>query len=268
MSTQLGKLSVGSTVYLNVNGGKIEFLIVNQGLPSSDYDDSCNGTWLLMKDLYASRAWNRRSQNSYSASLIHSYLNSTFLNLLDSDIKSAVKTVKLPYTNGTGTTGSVASGSNGLSAQVFLLSYTEVGFSGSSYVNVEGAVLSYFNGAANSKRIAYLNGTATRWWLRSPDTDHDNYAWLVYSSGSGNNSDIAIQRGVRPAMILPSTLIVDDNGLVTSVSVPMGVQGSVTIDGVQKDLTGESYVNINGVWKPIVKSYTCIGSVWKSSNGE
>ena len=268
MSTQLGKLSVGSTVYLNVNGGKIEFLIVNQGLPSSDYDDSCNGTWLLMKDLYTTSAWNKKSNNSYSASLIHSYLNSTFLNLLDSDIKSAVKTVKLPYTNSTGTDGSVASGSNGLSAQVFLLSYTEVGFSGSSYANVEGDVLSYFNGAADSKRIAYLNGTATRWWLRSPLTSNTYYAQLVYSNGSNNNNIVSLPRGVRPALVLPSTLIVDDAGLVTSVSIPIGVQGNVTIDGVQKDLTGESYVNINGVWKPIVKSYTCIGSVWKSSNGE
>ena len=69
--------------------------------------------------------------------------------------------------------------------------------------------------------------------------------------------------GIRPAMILPSALIVDDDGFVTPVSTSMGVQGSVTIDGVQKNLTGESYVNINGVWKPIVKSYTCIDSVWK-----
>ena len=123
MSSKLGELSVGSSVYLNVNGAKTEFLVVHQGLPSSDYDNSCDGTWLMMEALYESRVWHSSLSNSYSASSTHSYLNSTFFNLLDSDINSAVKTVKLPYINGTGSAGSVASGSSGLSANVFLLSY-------------------------------------------------------------------------------------------------------------------------------------------------
>ena len=48
----ISTLAVGSSVYLNVGGVRKEFLVVHQGKPSSLYDSSCNGTWLLMKDIY------------------------------------------------------------------------------------------------------------------------------------------------------------------------------------------------------------------------
>lgn len=213
MSTTLGALAVGSSVYMNVGGVRTEFLIVQQGLPSSLYDSSCDGTWLLMKDIYESRVWHSSSGISYSASSIRSYLNSTFLNLIDSDIKSAVKTVKIPYTDGVSSTGSVASGESGLSAQAFLLSYTEVGFSGSSSANVEGAVLSYFNGTAASDRIGFLDGTATEWWLRSPYSN--GYVWYVNDSGQSGAAHVSFARGIRPALVLSSTLSVsDDNDVI------------------------------------------------------
>ena len=289
MSTQLGKLSVGSTVLLDVDGGKRDFIIVNQGLPSSDYDDSCDGTWLLMKDIYEQRAWNDiiSTSNSYSKSSIHNYLNSKFPELLDPDIQNVIKLVKIPYTkisdktdssasgSMTGSTtsgsmnGTIASGSNGLMTKIFLLSLAETGI---NYPNViaEGSILEYFTPSDYDARIGYYEGKAQGWWLRSIYTRNNNPAAYINDSGDVSWSIVTsdLYGGVRPAMILPSTLIVDDNGFVTPVSVPIGVQGNVIINGVQKDLTGESYVNINGVWKPIVKSYTCIDSVWKSSNGE
>lgn len=43
----ISTLAVGSSVYLNVGGVRKEFLVVHQGLPSSMYDASCNGTWLF-----------------------------------------------------------------------------------------------------------------------------------------------------------------------------------------------------------------------------
>ena len=48
----LSTKAVGSTVKLTVNGKAREFIVVHQGKPSSVYDESCNGTWLLMKDIY------------------------------------------------------------------------------------------------------------------------------------------------------------------------------------------------------------------------
>lgn len=219
MATALSAKSVGSVVKLNINGAATNFIVVHQGKPSSAYDSSCDGTWLLMEDLYISKAWDS-SNNDYANSDIGSYLKNTFINLFDSDIKSAIKQVKLPYTNGTGSSGSLASGSSGLSTRVFLLSYTEVGFSGSSSANVEGAVLSYFNSATNSKRIGYLDGTATRWWLRSPYTYNLSSAWSVNTSGSAYNSSVTFSFGVRPALVLPSTLLVSDSGAIVTNSAP------------------------------------------------
>ena len=208
--TPLSSLAVGSTVYMKVNGVSKAFIVVNRGRPSSAYDSSCDGTWLLMKNLHEKRAWDA-TNNDYANSDIHAYLNSTFLGLFDSGVQSAIKQVKIPYRAGSGTSKTVSSGSSGLSTKVFLLSYTEVGFSGSSSAPVEGAVLDYFDGAANSDRIAYLNGTATGWWLRSPFTGLTTSACYVGTSGADFSVNVTLSYGVRPCIILPSTQTVDDS---------------------------------------------------------
>lgn len=243
MSTKLGSMSVGSTVKLKLGGTARDFLVVHQGLPSSMYDSSCNGTWLLLKDIYTTRTWDS-SNNDYKNSDIHSYLNGTFLNLFDNDIKNAIKQVKIPYQNGTGSGGSVASGANGLSCKIFLLSGYEVGFSISdnSYFPRDGAKLSYFSSgtgsAANNKRIANYNGSATHWWLRSPLTYYTDFVWYVYSDGSCGNWGCSNTYGVRPALVLDSSLSVSDDGSVqtnqppttpSSISVPENISGGSTI---------------------------------------
>ena len=243
MSTKLGSMPVGSTVKLKLGGTARDFLVVHQGLPSSMYDSSCNGTWLLLKDIYTTRTWDS-SNNDYKNSDIHSYLNGTFLNLFDNDIKNAIKQVKIPYQNGTGSGGSVASGANGLSCKIFLLSGYEVGFSTSdnSRFPRDGAKLSYFSSgtgsAANNKRIANYNGSATSWWLRSPYTSHTGSVWVVGSSGSYDVWGYGSSCGVRPALVLDSSLSVSDDGSVqtnqppttpSSISVPENISGGSTI---------------------------------------
>lgn len=211
-SIKLSDIAVGSSVYINVDGVSKEFLVVHQGLPSSLYDGSCNGTWLLMKDLYEKRAWGG-SNNDYQNSDIHAYLNGTFLGLFDSAIQSAIKQVKIPYQNGTGSGGSVASGSSGLSTKIFLLSGYEVGWttSNNSQFPADGACLSFFSGTAavDAKRVSNYDGTATHWWLRSPSTSSTTYIWRVNNDGSfySYNSRTA-SLGIRPAIILDSETVV------------------------------------------------------------
>ena len=213
-------LSVGSSVYLMENGTAVEYLVVNQGTPSGSslYDASCDGTWLLRKDIYETRAWHSSDVNDYAKSTIHSYLNSTFLGLFDSDIQAAIKEVKIPYVNGTANSA-VASGANGLAAKIFLLSGYEVGWTKStnSYFPIDGACLSYFSGTAatDSKRIGYLNGTATLWWLRSSYTYSTSYAWRVSTNGSYSFlSGCSGSYGIRPALVLPSNALFDKNTLL------------------------------------------------------
>ena len=263
----LSSKAIGSTIKLKVNGSAKDFIVVHQGKPSSVYDDSCNGTWLLMKDIYEKRQWNSSNTNDYANSTIHSYLNSTFLNLLESNIKNAIKQVKLPYRKGSGSSKTVTSGSNGLSAKIFLLSATETSFSFSSMPSGEGAELAYFKGCADnssdSKRVAYLNGSATSWWLRSPGCDYSYYALYVDSNGGGNGSLCSCSGGIRPALILPSTLLVSDDGTVSTNTAP-STPGSIS---VPSSIMGGTNISISWAKSSDAESNLAGYKVERSTNG-
>ena len=222
----LSTKAVGSTVKLKVNGTAKEFIVVHQGKPSSLYDNSCDGTWLLMKDIYENRQWHNSNVNNLENSTIHSYLNGTFLNLFESNIRDAIKQVKLPYRKNGGSGGSDQSGANGLLCKIFLLSGYEIGFTTSDnpYFPVDGAKLSYFEAGTGSsalnKRIAYLNGSAALWWLRSPYAGYTNYVWFVNTNGHCNLGYASDSYGIRPALVLPSTLLVSDDGTVSTNTPP------------------------------------------------
>ncbi|NBI80549.1 fibronectin type III domain-containing protein [Clostridiaceae bacterium] len=233
-AVKLSAKGVGSVVKIKVNGTLRNFIVVHQGKPSSIYDASCDGTWLLMEDIYETRQWHSSNVNDYANSTIHSYLNSTFLNLIDANIRAQIKQAKIPYRPGSGTSQSVNSGANGLSAKIFLLSDREVGYTQSNvnqYIVNDGAKLSYFqDGNGTTEKIAKLNGSATLWWLRSPCTYDSTYAWLVLSDGDANNGGCTYAGGVRPALILPSTLLVSDDGSVNTNTAP-STPGSITVPG-------------------------------------
>ena len=216
--TQISTLAVGTLVKINENGAPIEYMIVNQGLPSSMYDASCDGCWVLRKDIAEIRVWDS-SNNDYKNSDIQAYLNGSWLSRYSAGVLSQIKQVKIPYVNGTGSVGSVASGANGLSCKIFLLSGYELGWTTSNarYFPHDGAKLSYFSSgtdsAANNKRMANYNGSANRWWLRSPftgGTDSDS-VWYVVSDGGYNHWVYDDACGVRPALVLPSTALVDQD---------------------------------------------------------
>ena len=263
----LSSKAIGSTIKLKVNGSAKDFIVVHQGKPSSVYDDSCNGTWLLMKDIYENRQWHSSNTNDYANSTIHSYLNSTFLNLFESNIKNAIKQVKLPYRKGSGTSTTVTSGSNGLSAKIFLLSATETSFSFSSMPSGEGAELAYFKGCADnssdSKRVAYLNGSATVWWLRSPGCYSFNYALYVLSDGDWDYSFCSNSYGIRPALILPSTLLVSDDGTVSTNTAP-STPGSIS---VPSSIMGGTNISISWAKSSDAESNLAGYKVERSTNG-
>lgn len=264
----LSSKAIGSTIKLKVNGSAKDFIVVHQGKPSSVYDDSCNGTWLLMKDIYENRQWHSSNTNDYANSTIHSYLNSTFLNLFESNIKNAIKQVKLPYRKGSGTSTTVTSGSNGLSAKIFLLSATETSFNFSSYMpSGEGAELAYFKGCADnssdSKRVAYLNGSAAGWWLRSPGCYGFGGALFVSSDGGWGGDGCSGSYGIRPALILPSTLLVSDDGTVSTNTAP-STPGSIS---VPSSIMGGTNISISWAKSSDAESNLAGYKVERSTNG-
>lgn len=261
-NVQLGSKAVGSIVKLNVNGAAKDFLVVHQGLPSSMYDASCNGTWLLMKDIYEERVWHSSNVNKYESSTIHTYLNGTFLNLFDSDVKNAVKQVKIPYRKNGGSNGTDQSGANGLPCKVFLLSGYEVGWTISDYryFPVDGAKLAYFergaDTSANNKRIANFDGPAANWWLRSQDTYDTRAVGFVNSIGDDGSDPASSSYGIRPALVLPSDAIVDDGG---NIKPPIGLTAHKTlINGTAYTVKGGKCM-VNGTVYNILKGRTLIG---------
>ena len=211
VSTEIraGDLEVGQEVLLHENGVPANYLVVHQGLPSDLYDASCEGTWLLRKDIAENRVWDRGNSNVLESSDIQSYLNGTWINRYNTDIRNAIKQVKIPYRQNGGSSGADRNGANGLSCKIFLLSGREVGWDSSDnqYFPNDGAKLAYFldgtGSSADSKRLAKLNGSATNWWLRSPYTRYTHSVWAVLSDGNHNGWGTNYSFGVRPALILP-----------------------------------------------------------------
>lgn len=210
-------LAVGSTVKLMEGGTAVEYLVVNQGIPSNSnlYDSSCDGTWLLRKDIHSNRQWAYSNDNVYTRSAINTWLNGTFFNTLGSAEQAAVKQVKIPYCTGGGDT-TINSGANGLSVKAFLLGVYEVGWTTSDYslFNVDGAKLEYFisgtGTAADNKRTAKLNGRDQQWMTRTPVGDSNGAEFVVTSSGRYDTGLSKTSDGVRPALVLPSTALFDE----------------------------------------------------------
>lgn len=268
--TPLGNYDVGKTVKIAVGGKDYDWIVVHQGIPDAGiYDASCNGTWLLMQDIYENRAWHSSNTNDYANSTIHSYLNSTFLNLFESNIKNAIKQVKLPYCKGSGTSTTVTSGSNGLSAKIFLLSAAETSFNFSYMPSGEGAELAYFKGCADnssdSKRVAYLNASAAHWWLRSPGCLNSLSALYVDSNGDWNGSYCSSSNGIRPALILPPSTLVDDTGHIIGADDQRTPLGWLSVGStVKMDINGNKRVwriAYKGNPNPDIYDSSCDG-VW------
>ena len=236
----LGEQAVGSIVKLNVGGVVTEFIVVQQGLPSSAYDDSCNGTWLLMKNIYTERAFGY-SNNLFAGSAVFDYLNGDFLALLDREIQDGIIQVKIPYQISANT---VSNGANGLSARVFLLSATELGIA-DAYTLVVGDRLEYFdNDSGNSTRKATYKGNDSNYWTSTGSGSGGINVHYISNYGTRNAAGYAAILGVRPALILPLNYAVDDDG---NVIAKKQAKGYIDIKGTKMELTGMGYVGINGV---------------------
>ena len=247
----LRTMNVGSTVYFLVGGTKKAFLIVHQGVPSTTYDSSCNGTWVMMADSYTTMAWDS-TNNDYANSDIHAYLNGTFLSAFDEDIQRTIQKVKIPYWKGTGSGGSLASGVNGLQCKVFLPAYGEMNPGTTHFLPADGNVLSFFVGVTDY--------TAYRTWFRSPVTSATNTAGHM-TAANASSLEVTNSTFTRPMMILPGECEVDSSGYVLP---SITINGITTIGGSSKKLD-KAYGNVGGKWKEITESYVNIGGVWKST---
>lgn len=228
-TTTLGNKAVGSIIQLKENGKLVSFYVAKH-----NYENSLNGmgrTLVVRKDCYDTRQWHSSNVNAYASSAIDSWLNSTYKNLLDADIRGVIGTTKIKYTpgNGNNTVGT-------LERAIFLLSATELNRS-ASWFNVEGTALEI----ASSLQIAYMNGSAVVQWTRSPNTGTSITYYAVYlgANGSVSSNSCTNTGGSRPAFTLPSTLSVSDDGSVSVNSAPTIT--SATANGSNLGLKNEGF---------------------------
>ena len=189
----LSECAEGSLVKLAENGVLVDFYVAKH-----NYESGLNGagrTLLVRKDCYDERVWHSSRVNAYASSNIDSWLNSTYKNLLDANIREAIGTTKIKYTpgNGNNNVGTLERG-------VFLLSVTEMGETGSE-VNTEGTAL----GIASSLKSVYLNGSICIPWSRSPYTGGSTTAYYLRTGGGINDAYCNDKYGSRPCFTLPST---------------------------------------------------------------
>nr|DAH19406.1 MAG TPA: hypothetical protein [Caudoviricetes sp.] len=244
--TPLNNLSVGSSVYMNVNGVRTEFLIVHKGNPDTNiYDSSCNGIWLLIKNIYEQRAFyisqgyqqdnDYGNKNSFKEdSQIVQYLNNDIYNRFDSNIKAIIKQIKIParkYGSDSDDISSLYKLESGVSLKIFLLGEYELGSTNNRFD--DGKVLQYFNDSDYNIRaeraMAKLNGSDSLWWLRTPNfgsSDSNGNIGCIYYNGfittSGykpmlketeiyDGTGRTLPFGIRFALILPNNIKCDSN---------------------------------------------------------
>lgn len=205
----LGDMPVGSEVTLTESGSPELYIVVNQGLPSSNYDSSCDGTWLLRKFIdQQQRPWDTSEfVFGYNKSTMDKYLQTTFAERFSTyAIKNLFMLPQIPvhYYNG----------QSNYEARVFLLSMSELDESDNTSIPQEGSALQYFIDSGNSKKIAYLDGTAKPWWSRSMYKNASNLAWGINASGDMGNFVYTKKGGVRPAIILKKDTIVSGDGSI------------------------------------------------------
>lgn len=191
----LSTITPGAILYLNESGSPVPFYIAKH-----DYESGLNGagrTLLVRKDCYDKRALGY--YNAFSGSLIDTWLNGTWFKLLDIGIQETAGTTKF-YCFASGTDHTKQT----LSRTAFILSCTELG------------VLNFGDGTAldsavcSKLAIAYINGTATTQWTRTPETNQDRMAYIT-TSGSFNLMLPDFPQGSRPAFTLPGTFLVIQN---------------------------------------------------------
>lgn len=215
MPSRLGNIAVGTTLHLQENGEYQDYIVVHQGLPSSMYNSSCNGTWLIRKTIPDTAEWN----SEYWGNNTHYYDQSGLKEFMDdwpnvyaSDIKAYIKQVTVPCNP------------DPISCIAFPLSAFELGRI--KVLNDEtppdGAVLSYFSGPdAQQHKIFMYNGAAYDWMTRSAAmmTPYPRIVWI---------DDTGIERvsadrgsiGALPTIIMNPDVLVDDNNNIIASLYP------------------------------------------------
>lgn len=210
VSIDLSTATVGQEINLPVNGVMTPHIVVHIGNPDPElYDASCDGVWLLRKDIVENGQWNASNVNTLSGSTIMTTMQG-YVDDYDSTVQAAIQTVKIPYCPGNGDFDVQTLG-NGFECKMFPLGFTEFGYTSSipqgEYLVADGACLQYFSGTSETdgKRST---PTATPQWSRTPyarPATPSEYVWYLTVQGGSSQAPANTSFAFRPCFTLPST---------------------------------------------------------------
>lgn len=186
-TAQLGTLAEGSIIYLNENGQPVPFYVAKQ-----NYEPTYNTDRVLIvrKGAYQQGNWNETNVNTYNGSTIDTWMNGTYLQMLDSDVQSAVSTTNIPATS------PYNSGVIRLEKSIFALSGTELGESGSP-MNVEGSALPIVS--------ILIRLDESGQFTRSPLNNSTTNFYQFTSNGGLTEGNYQSSNGYVPSFTLPAS---------------------------------------------------------------
>lgn len=202
--TPIATLDEGSIIKINESGSPAEFYIAKH-----NYESELNGSGKILvvrKDCYGTRAFNSRIYTEhFPTSDICTWLNETYIGLLDSGVQEAITTTTFKVW---------VSGIEATTAEkkIFLLSATELSYvyspSQTKLAYVEGTKLDI----SDLLIPANLNGEAVRQWTRSNVPGYGDYVCVNNANGAfGRAQNVMTTIGVRPIFALPETMEVDND---------------------------------------------------------
>ncbi len=166
--TTLGQASEGSIVSIKENGTYAEFYVAKH-----NYESSLNGsgyTLLVRKEIHSLMRWGKSNLNCYDDCSIRQWLNDTYYNSIETEVRQRIRNAEFYYTAGRGDMTVVTR-----SDHVFLLSLAELGMTDKvSYSAMDGSLLPI---ADTLKKVLTFNGEKKPFWTRSVA------GWSNYDSG-------------------------------------------------------------------------------------
>ena len=168
----------------NVTIGSATYVVEIVGFSHDDRADGSGKVGLTfgLKDCL-NTAYQMNSSNTNSGGwggcALRATLRGDIWNQLPSDLRDVIKEVTKKTSAG-GASGII----NSISDTLFLFAEKEI--FGSKQYSVDGEGTQYARFTASNTRIKKLNGSATHWWLRSPNSSYTYYFCAVNTSGAAN----------------------------------------------------------------------------------
>ncbi len=185
------------TVCVPENGQAVPYIVLT---------DDYNGKTLLMRKeiLDKDRRINEYS-SLYENSETDAYLNGEFIDSLG-DFSRYIVTSDISVADDSAI-GSSGEKTKQIQRKIFLLSVNEIGINTGVNVGKEGKALKYF--ADENNRIAYRDGRACSWWLRSPNTYYLSCTYVIGDNNKLGYTNAYDVNGIRPVFCVDGDMPVE-----------------------------------------------------------